>query len=71
MRLPMLAVTRIALVDIAAASVLLPLAGGVVIDAFGRPIEFDTDLTRRWSGIVAATPELADEMAAAIAGSAQ
>lgn len=59
------------LVDIAAAAVLLPLAGGVVIDAFGRPVEFDTDLTRRWSGIVAATPALAEELAAAIIGSAQ
>jgi myo-inositol-1(or 4)-monophosphatase len=48
------------LVDLAAALVLVPAAGGVVVDAFGRPIELDTDLTRRWSGVVAATPELAD-----------
>lgn len=33
-----------------------------VLDAYGRPIEFDTDLTRRWSGIVAATPELGHEL---------
>ncbi len=54
------------LCDLAAALVLLPLAGGVVIDAQGRPIEFDIDLTRRWSGIVAATPLLAEELAQAI-----
>jgi hypothetical protein len=27
------------------------------------PLELDTDLTRRWSGVVAATPELAEELA--------
>jgi myo-inositol-1(or 4)-monophosphatase len=36
------------------------------MDSRGRPIEFDTDLTRRWSGIVAASPQLADELAQAI-----
>ncbi len=51
------------LMDIAAALVLLPAAGGAVIDAFGRPITFDLDLHRRWSGIVAATPQLAEELA--------
>ena len=56
------------LVDLAAAAVLVPLAGGVVIDVNGRAIEFDTDLTKRWSGIVAATPALADEIVAAIVG---
>ena len=56
------------LVDLAAAAVLVPLAGGVVIDGQGRKIEFDTDLTKRWSGIVAATPELAEEIALAVAG---
>lgn len=54
------------LVDLAAASLIVPAAGGVVVDAFERPIEFDVDLARRWSGVVAATPELADELAAAI-----
>ncbi|WP_236792727.1 inositol monophosphatase family protein [Amycolatopsis sp. GM8] len=54
------------IMDIAAAAVLLPAAGGVVIDAFGRPVEIDPDLSRRWSGVVAATPELADELAATI-----
>ena len=56
------------LVDLAAATVLVPLAGGVVIDVQGRRIEFDTDLTKRWSGIVAATPELAEEIALAVVG---
>jgi myo-inositol-1(or 4)-monophosphatase len=50
------------LVDLAPASVLLPLAGGVVVDLFGRPITFSTDLTLRWSGIVAATAELAGDI---------
>lgn len=50
------------LMDIAAATILVGSSGGVVIDAFDRPIEFDIDLTRRWSGIVAATPELADQL---------
>jgi myo-inositol-1(or 4)-monophosphatase len=51
------------LVDLAAALVLAEAAGGAVRDVFGRPLELDTDLTRRWSGVVAATPELADELA--------
>ncbi|MBT2409858.1 inositol monophosphatase [Streptomyces sp. ISL-12] len=51
------------LVDLAAAAVMVPRAGGVVLDARGRPLVFDTDLTRRWSGIVAATPELGAELA--------
>jgi myo-inositol-1(or 4)-monophosphatase len=49
------------LVDLAAAVVMVTAAGGTVTDAFGRPVEFDTDLTRRWSGVVAATPRLAEE----------
>ncbi|MQA03980.1 MAG: inositol monophosphatase [Streptosporangiales bacterium] len=55
------------LVDLAAAVVLLDAAGGAVRDVHGRPLEFDTDLTRRWSGVVAATPELADDLAALLA----
>ncbi|GAA4283288.1 bifunctional fructose-bisphosphatase/inositol-phosphate phosphatase [Brevibacterium daeguense] len=54
------------LMDLAAAAVLVPAAGGVLVDAHGRPFELDLDLTRRWSGVVAATPELADEMCALI-----
>lgn len=56
------------LVDLAAAMVVVPAAGGAVIDAFGRPLEFDVDLTRRWSGVVAATPALADRLAEVIRG---
>jgi myo-inositol-1(or 4)-monophosphatase len=52
------------LVDIAAAAVLLPIAGGVVIDLYDRPISFTTDLTTRWSGIVAASEPLAREFQA-------
>ncbi|HVT69349.1 MAG TPA: inositol monophosphatase family protein [Trebonia sp.] len=58
------------IVDLAAAMVLVPAAGGAVIDALGRPIEIDTDLSRRWSGVVAASPALAEELAAVIRGSA-
>jgi myo-inositol-1(or 4)-monophosphatase len=56
------------LVDLAPALVLLPAAGGSVIDAFGRPIEVANDLSRRWSGVVAASPALAEELAAVISG---
>ena len=51
------------LVDLAAAAVMLPTVGGAVIDVLGRPIELDLDLTRRWSGVVAATPQLAERLA--------
>jgi myo-inositol-1(or 4)-monophosphatase len=56
------------IVDLAAALLMVPAAGGTVIDAAGRPLELDPDLTRRWSGVVAATPQLAEQLAAAIAG---
>ncbi|NBU56276.1 MAG: inositol monophosphatase, partial [Acidimicrobiia bacterium] len=42
-------------------------AGGVVVDAFGRPLELDTNMARRWSGVVAATQVLADEICSLIA----
>lgn len=54
------------LVDIAAGVVLAGAAGGAMIDAFGRPIVLDTDLTKRWSGICAATPALAEQLATTI-----
>ena len=57
------------IVDLAPALVLVPGAGGAVIDALGRPIEIDMDLSRRWSGVVAASPALAEELAAVISGS--
>ncbi len=56
------------IVDLAAAMVTVPAAGGAVIDVHGRPLEIDPDLTRRWSGVVAATPRLAEELAEAIRG---
>jgi len=55
------------LVDLAAALLMVPAAGGVVLDAAGRPVELDPDLTRRWSGIVAATPELGEQLVEVIA----
>lgn len=55
------------LMDLAAAMLTVPAAGGAVRDAFGQELEFDTDLTRRWSGIVAATPALAEEIAHVVA----
>ncbi|MFI0356138.1 inositol monophosphatase family protein [Actinomadura sp. 9N407] len=58
------------LVDLAAAVVLAEAAGGAVRDVHGRPIEPGTDLTLRWSGVVAATPELADELAATLRAAA-
>ncbi|KUN00110.1 inositol monophosphatase [Streptomyces yokosukanensis] len=56
------------IVDLAAAMVTVPAAGGAVIDVHGRPLEIDPDLTRRWSGVVAATPALAEQLADAIRG---
>jgi len=57
------------IVDLAAAMILVPAAGGAVIDALGRAIEVDNDLSRRWSGVAAASPALAEELAAVIRGS--
>ncbi|MFD0441798.1 hypothetical protein ACFQ10_02850 [Streptomyces indonesiensis] len=48
--------------------VTVPAAGGAVIDVHGRPLEIDPDLTRRWSGVVAATPRLSEELAETIRG---
>ena len=55
------------LVDLLPLVPFVEIAGGVVVDAFGRPLEFDTDMSRRWSGVVAATSELADEICTLIA----
>ena len=51
------------IMDLAAAMVMVPAAGGAVLDVRGRPLELDPDLSRRWSGVVAATRELAEELA--------
>ncbi|WP_285509312.1 inositol monophosphatase family protein [Actinokineospora sp. NBRC 105648] len=56
------------IVDLAAALVTVPAAGGAVIDAHGRDLSFDPDLTRRWSGIAAATSQLAEEIAETVLG---
>ncbi|TCO65502.1 inositol monophosphatase family protein [Actinocrispum wychmicini] len=56
------------IMDLAAAMVIVPAAGGVVLDVHGRPLDFDPDLTRRWSGLAAATPQLADELIQAVLG---
>ncbi|CAN5843813.1 bifunctional fructose-bisphosphatase/inositol-phosphate phosphatase [soil metagenome] len=56
------------LVDLVAALVLVPPAGGAVVDARGRPIQIHSDLTRRYSGVVAASPALTDALCEAITG---
>ncbi|NKQ57412.1 inositol monophosphatase [Amycolatopsis sp. K13G38] len=56
------------IVDLATAMVTVPAAGGAMIDAKGRLLEVDPDLTRRWSGVAAATRELAEQLAATITG---
>jgi myo-inositol-1(or 4)-monophosphatase len=53
-------------VDLVASQVYAEAAGAVVGDLHGRSVEFDVDLTRRWSGIVAATPELLAEIQAVV-----
>ncbi|MCE7005941.1 inositol monophosphatase [Kibdelosporangium philippinense] len=56
------------IMDLAAAMVTLPSAGGVMLDVRGRPLEFDLDLSRRWSGVAAATRQLADDLAETVVG---
>lgn len=59
------------IVDLAAAVVLVESAGGAVVDLYGRPLGFTTDITGRWSGIAAATPELAQEIIDIVVGTGQ
>jgi myo-inositol-1(or 4)-monophosphatase len=54
-------------VDLVAAQVYAAAAGAVVGDLRGRPVDFSPDLTRRWSGVVAATPDLLAEIQATVA----
>jgi myo-inositol-1(or 4)-monophosphatase len=54
------------IVDLAATSLIVERAGGVVVDLHGRPFSLEPDLSLRWSGIAAATPQLADELIATI-----
>jgi myo-inositol-1(or 4)-monophosphatase len=49
------------IVDIAAAKLIVEAAGGVVVDVHGRPFTFEPDLRRRWSGVFAASHQLAHE----------
>lgn len=56
------------IVDIAPLILLVEKAGGVVRDAHGRPFTFTPDLSLRWSGVIAATPDLCDEICSIIAG---
>jgi len=55
------------IMDLAPGVALARAAGVSLGDALGRPIELDSDLTRRWSGIVAATGPLSDAIAEAVA----
>ncbi len=50
------------IVDLAALDIIIRAAGGVVVDLHGRDLVYTPDLSLRWSGIVAATPQLADEL---------
>ena len=54
------------LVDLAAAIVIVERAGGAVLDVHGEPVAFTTDVATRWSGVVAATAELAAEIVAVV-----
>lgn len=51
------------IVDIAPMKLIVEKAGGYVRDLQNRPFTFEPDLSLRWSGIVAASVELADEIA--------
>jgi myo-inositol-1(or 4)-monophosphatase len=55
------------IMDLAPGVALARAAGVRLGDALGRPIELDSDLTRRWSGIVAATEPLCEEISEALA----
>jgi myo-inositol-1(or 4)-monophosphatase len=51
------------IVDLAAISLIVEKSGGHVRDLHDRPFTFDPDLSKRWSGIIAGTRELVDEIA--------
>ena len=50
------------IVDLASAKVFLEAAGGVLEDLNGRPFEYTTDITQRWSGVCAANEALAEKI---------
>lgn len=56
------------IVDIAATKLLVEQAGGCVMDVHARPFTFEPDLRLRWSGVFAASPELADAAISHILG---
>ena len=56
------------IVDLAATSLIVRAAGGVMVDLYGRPFTLEPDLGRRWSGIAAASPQLAEEIAVVVRG---
>jgi myo-inositol-1(or 4)-monophosphatase len=56
------------IVDLAATSLIVEAAGGYVCDVHGRPLTLESDLSLRWSGIVAASRELAEAIADEVAG---
>ena len=51
------------IVDLAAIALIAEKSGGHVRDLHDRPFTFDPDLSKRWSGIIAGTRELVDEIA--------
>lgn len=55
------------IVDLAAVDLLVRKAGGSLRDVRGRPLNFEPDLRQRWSGIVAASSMLADDIAKVVA----
>lgn len=54
------------LVDLAAGVVFAAAGSGHLADLHDRPISFDPDLTKRWSGLFAATPQLLDQLRATV-----
>lgn len=50
------------IVDIAAVALIVEKAGGAVRDLHGRPFTLEPDLSLRWSGILAATESLAEDL---------
>lgn len=56
------------IVDIAAAKLVVEAAGGAVLDIYGRPFTFEPDLRLRWSGVFAASRELAERAVAVVLG---
>jgi myo-inositol-1(or 4)-monophosphatase len=50
------------IVDIAPTKLIVEKAGGCVRDLKDRPFTFEPDLTLRWSGVIASTADLAEEI---------